>query len=152
MDHWHKEKRPLTMRIDKKWNDMYMADCTWIIDLGSNAPLKTVGSSHCAFLDAEKTSTLHRILYLPYFHSRTSNGEGSSALSRLCTVSVGVISISLYSTLPVLSLLLVRRRRNKRYVWCQWVGGWMSVDFIRSRLQPDDSKPKLYYVNERCYD
>jgi alpha-1,2-mannosyltransferase len=49
-----------------------MADCTWIIDLegGECTPENSRILASAPFLDADKTSTLHRILYLPYFHER----------------------------------------------------------------------------------
>ena len=49
-----------------------MADCTWIIDLegGECTPENSRVLASAPFLDAEKTSALHRILYLPYFHER----------------------------------------------------------------------------------
>lgn len=49
-----------------------MADCTWVIDLeaGECTPENSRILASAPFLDAEKTSALHRILYLPYFHER----------------------------------------------------------------------------------
>jgi alpha-1,2-mannosyltransferase len=49
-----------------------MADCTWIIDLegGECTPDNSRILASAPFLDADKTSALHRILYLPYFHER----------------------------------------------------------------------------------
>jgi alpha-1,2-mannosyltransferase len=49
-----------------------MADCTWIIDLqgGECTPENSRVLASAPFLDAEKTSALHRILYLPYLHER----------------------------------------------------------------------------------
>jgi alpha-1,2-mannosyltransferase len=53
-------------------------DCTWVIDLegGECTPANSRTLASAPFLDAERTSTLHRILYLPYFHERAiENGQ-----------------------------------------------------------------------------
>jgi alpha-1,2-mannosyltransferase len=58
-----------------------MSDCTWMIDLdgGECTPPANMNSrvlARAPFLDAEKTSALHRILYVPFLHERAvTNGQ-----------------------------------------------------------------------------
>jgi alpha-1,2-mannosyltransferase len=54
-------------------------NCEWIIDLQSSECAQSVSKQEILlvpFLDAERTSALHRILYLPYLHEKAvANGQ-----------------------------------------------------------------------------
>lgn len=56
--------------VPQRYSDI--ADCTWIIDLQNSEclPAEATILERQPFLDAVHTSTLHRVLYIPYLHEK----------------------------------------------------------------------------------
>jgi alpha-1,2-mannosyltransferase len=80
--------KPASVSVQQPFNDRNLeqkeryvdvADCHWIVDLstGDCAPASARVVATAPFLDAERTpSTLHRTLYLPFWHEKAvKNGQ-----------------------------------------------------------------------------